>query len=148
MGKKYSIEIDDGKVEIDVYDQRKRKLGVLYVDPNDLNIFDRLEKMESVINNATKRVDDLIKKKAKDKEIIVAIKKADDDIKQALNVIFDYDVSSTIFKNTNCLSTHRGVTLIENFIDGILPILSEVTGTEQKVRQSHINKHTAKYAKR
>lgn len=147
MGKRYSIEFDDGKVEVDVFDPRKRKLGVLRIDPNDLNIFDRIEKSEGKINNATKRVDDLIKQNAKDKVIAAAIKKADEEIKHELDVIFDYNVSETVFKNTNCLSTHRGVIMIEEFIDKILPILSEVTGTEHKIRQSRINKHTAKYAK-
>lgn len=148
MSKRYSIEIDDGKVEVDVYDQRKKKLGVLRIDPNDLNIFDRLEKAEGIINNATKQVDNLIKQNAKDRVLAAAIKKADAEIKHQLDLIFDYDVSQTVFKNTNCLSTHRGVTMIEEFIDRILPILSDVTGTEQKVVQSHIDKHTAKYAKR
>lgn len=148
MGKRYSIEIDDGKVEVDVYDQCKRKLGVLRINPNDLNIFDRIEKSEGIINNAIKRVDDLIRQNAKDREIAVAIKKADEEIKHELDVIFDYNVSETVFRNTNCLSTHRGVIMIEAFIDRILPILSEVTGTEQKVRQRNINKHTAKYAKK
>lgn len=148
MSKRYSIEIDDGKVEVDVYDQRKKKLGVLRIDPNDFNIFDRLEKAEGIINNAIRRVDNLIKQNAKDKVLAAAIKKADEEIKHQLDIIFDYEVSQTVFKNTNCLSTHRGVTMIEEFIERILPILSEVTGTEQKVVQSHIDKHTAKYAKR
>lgn len=148
MSKRYSIEIDDGKVEVDVYDQRKKKLGVLRIDPNDFNIFDRLEKAEGIINNAMKRVDNLIKQNAKNKVLAAAIKKADEEIKHQLDIIFDYKVSQTVFKNTNCLSTHRGVTMIEEFIERIFPILLEVTETEQKVVQSHIDKHTAKYAKR
>lgn len=148
MGKRYSIEIDDGKVEVDVYDQRKRKLGILWIDPNDLNIFARLEESEGVINHATKRVDDLIKQNAKDSVIAAAIKQADKEIKHELDVIFDYNVSETVFRNTNCLSTHKGVIMIEAFIDLIIPIISEITGTEQKIRQSNIDKHTAKYAKK
>lgn len=148
MSKRYSIEIDDGKVEVDVYDQRKKKLGVLRIDPNDFNIFDRLEKAEGIINNAMRRVDNLIKQNVKNRVLAAAIKKADEEIKHQLDIIFDYNVSQTVFKNTNCLSTHRGITMIEEFIEKILPILSEVTGTEQKVVQSHIDKHTAKYANR
>ena len=148
MGKRYSIEIDDGKVEGDVYDQRKRKLGIMRIDPNDLNIFARLEESEGVINHATKRVDDLIKQNAKDRVIAAAIKQADKEIKHELDVIFDYNVSETVFRNTNCLSTHKGVIMIEAFMDRIIPIISEITGTEQKIRKSNIDKHTAKYARK
>lgn len=148
MGKRYSIEIDDGKVEIEVFDSRKKSLGLLLIDPNDLNIFDRLEKAEVIINKATNEVDELIKKNAKDRDIAAAVKRADDKIKKELDYIFDYDVSDTIFKNTNCLSTHRGVPMIEDFINKIMPVLSDVTGTELKVNQRNIRKHTSKYVNR
>lgn len=138
---KYNLEIDDGAVGIDVNNQNGELVGTIYINPSDFNIIERAEQAQS-------RIKDLLEKLETDGESTEKIKQIDKDIREQVDKIFNYEVSSTIFKNSHCLSMKNGITYVERLIDGMLQVIQKILETEVKESNDRMSKYTAPYLKK
>lgn len=140
------IKVQSTKKQYQVVDQYDNELGVVLIDTSDTNMAKRAavakENILAYINEATKVVDNEDEKSAIDR-----ITEIDNKIKEEVNKLFNYDVSSVVFGATNCLSTSGGVTFVENFLSAITPIIEKEFEQEYKAASARVNKYTERYHK-
>ena len=64
-------------------------------------------------------------------------------IKEKLNYVFDYDVSSVIFGNASCLTvTAKGEYYFENFLNAIMPIIEKTFDVRLKKLNMRVKSYT------
>ena len=140
------ISVKSTKKQYLVVDQYDNELGVIEIDPTDSNIAKRGEfakqNILAYIDEATKIAGTEDKDSAIDK-----ISEIDEKIKQEINVLFNYDVSSVVFGATHCLSTSNGVTFVENFLEAVTPIIEKEFEKEAQASSSRVSKYTERYHK-
>lgn len=124
----------------------------IFLDLGDLNFIDRLE-------TARKNIYDRLEEQTKNKstemtgEEAIAqyelMKEDDKFIKEQLNYAFDYDVSSAVFCNANCMTTdEKGVCYFERFLEVMLPEVEKEYNVRMKVVKSRAtDKYTAQKGK-
>lgn len=139
------LQIETGIKKYEIVDENGDVLGVIRIDPKDFNMYERVEiagkNIEELMNAAIKIADgdgaDLIKE--------TRIVELDEKIKEQLNYLFDYDVSSVIFGNKNCLNLNHSVPFIQRFLDMIIPVVKNVVEEEQKESSERVKKYTSQY---
>ena len=140
------ISVKSTKKQYLVVDQYDNELGVVEIDLTDTNIAKRAdtakENILAYIDEAATIADEEDKDTAIDK-----ISEIDEKIKQEINILFNYDVSSVVFGATHCLSTSNGVTFVENFLEAVTPIIEEEFDKEAKAASARISKYTERYHK-
>lgn len=140
------ILIISGKKRYRIVDEYDNELGVIVIDPKDINILKRMkiakDKILAYIDEAS-----TIAGIEDDDVAIEKITAIDDEIKQTVNGLFNYDVSAVFFGETSCLSTSNGITFIERFLDAIIPVLEKEFGKEMDASSKRINKYTEQYHK-
>lgn len=141
------ILVNSGKKRYQIVDEYDNELGVIVIDPKDVNLVKRAmtakDNILAYIDKAAALSDDA----GKEKDVIKEISEIDEMIKKELNTMFGYDISSVVFKETNCLSTLNGVTFIERFLEAISPVLEKEFDKEMKASESRVSKYTARYHK-
>lgn len=140
------ISVKTGKKRYLVVDEYDKKLGVVEIDPADTGILKRTEdaqvNIQEALNELSSLSDDIGKKEMADK-----LTSIDTRIREELNALFNYDVSSVVFKKTHCISTSNGVTFVERFLDAITPIIEKEFDKEFEASSKRIRKYTEKYHK-
>ncbi len=140
------IQIKSTKKQYLIVDQYGNELGVIVIDPSDTNMAKRAEAAKdnilAYINEASQIADD-----KNEESIIDRIAENDKKIKEEINTIFNYDVSSVIFGDTHCLSTSNGVTFVENFLDAVTPVIEQEFEKEFQAASSRISRYTERYHK-
>lgn len=140
------ITVKNTKKQYMVVDQFNNELGVIEIDPTDSNMAKRAETAKQnilgYIDEASKIADAEMKDAAIDK-----ITDIDNKIKEEINTLFNYDVSSVVFGVTHCLSTSNGVTFVENFLEAIAPIIEKEFEAEQQASSKRVSKYTERYHK-
>ncbi len=140
------IQIKNTKKQYLIVDQYGNELGVIVIDPSDTNMAKRAETAKdnilAYINEASQIADD-----KNEESIIDRIAENDKKIKEEINTIFNYDVSSVIFGDTHCLSTSNGVTFVENFLDAVTPVIEQEFEKEFQAASSRISRYTERYHK-
>ncbi len=111
-------------------EKTKFRLGnsdkVIEIDTGDLNFVTRFTDAQSKISAYLETLNINTGSTEKDVE---ALKQADLFMKEQINYIFDYDVSSAVFGNASCMSvTKKGEYYFENFIGAILPVIEHEFG--------------------
>lgn len=138
------ITVNSTKKKYLIVNQFGDELGVITIDPSDVNILKRSE-------NAKKNIIEYIDEATKiagtmnDEDAMEELDKIDKKIKHELNAMFDYDVSSIFFGQTHCLSTSGGITFIENFLDAVIPVIEKEFEKEIQAASDRIDKYTARY---
>lgn len=134
----YKIKIDDGRVPITIDNERNEELGVVYINPNDFNILDRLDQVKK--NIADYKVDE--------KEDITTdrVKELDKLMREQVDYLFDYNVSDMVFKNQHSLSTLQGVTFVERLINALTPVIKQIVEKETENSTKRMSKYIAPYA--
>ena len=147
MSKILNINIDDGRVPIQINGDKDR---VIYLNPSDLN-------MPSRYDEAAKNIDKYIQQyseaEIKDTEKAVeAIYEADKYIKGQINYIFDADVCAVLYADASCLSISHttGYPIFASFLNAIGPIIEDTFKQDnvklKKVLESpNVKKYTEKY---
>lgn len=140
------ILITSGKKRYQIVDEYDNELGVIVIDPKDINI---LKRMEIAKDEILAYIDEAstIAGTEDDNAAIEKITAIDDKIKQAVNRLFNYDVSAVFFGEINCLSTSNGITFIERFLDAIIPVLEKEFSKEMDASSKRISKYTEQYHK-
>ena len=140
------ISIKSTKKQYLLVDQYDNELGVVTIDLSDTNMAKRAdvakENILAYIDEATKIAD-----QKEDAKVIDMITDIDAKIKEEINKLFNYDVSSVVFGNTNCLSTSKGVTFVEHFLEAVAPIIEKEFEQETQAASSRVSKYTERYHK-
>lgn len=112
--KEYSINGDDS--------------AVIRINSSDFNLPIRLEEMEKNTREILIKCEKYIEKR-KDKitnqELLRKLREADVEIRKEIDEAFDSDVSSVLFGKSNCLSLCGGKPLFLNFLEVIVPAITE-----------------------
>lgn len=140
------LQIETGIKKYEIEDENGDLLGVIRIDPKDLNMLVRCEEVEKNVLALIESVDKIVETE----ELETAEKKVieiDEKIKEQLNYLFDYDVSSVIFGNRHCLNTNHGIPFIQRFMDMIIPVVENVVKKENKESRERISKYTKQYGK-
>lgn len=140
------ILVNSGKKRYQIVDEYDNELGIIIIDPKDANLAKRAmvakDNILVYIDRAAAIADS-----EKKKDAIEEISEIDEMIKKELNIMFGYDISSIVFKETNCLSTSNGITFVERFLDAITPVIEKEFEKEFKAAESRVNKYTERYHK-
>lgn len=133
-----SLKFDDGYKEYSINGDESR---VIRINTTDFAIFDRIKKAMSNIDDISKKYKNAEPKTDDEaNELFVSVDKR---VREQINYIFDSDVSSVAFGNTNCFSIvfSNKQPLFYNFLNAIIPtIRSDI----EKV-MSKSNKNVSKY---
>lgn len=119
---------------------------VISVNTTDYAIIDRIKK-------ATKNIEKLAaeyqeKKINNDDEANELFVETDKEIRNQINYIFNSDVCTMAFGNTNCFSLcDDGSALFENFISAIIPVIRADIEAAQEKQSKRIEKYTSQAKK-
>lgn len=140
------IKVQSTKKQYLVVDQYDNELGVVLIDTSDVNMIKRADEAKknilAYINEAARVSDNLDDESAMNK-----VTEIDNNIKQEVNKLLNYDVSSIVFGATNCLSTSGGVTFVERFLEAITPIIEMEFEKEFSATEKRVGKYTERYHK-
>lgn len=130
--KEYSINGDEGKV--------------IRIDTTDFALFDRAQK---AAKNIDKLSDNYRQAKVEtDEQANELFVKVDKDIREQINNIFGYDVSSVVFGITNCMSiTKSGHMLFENFLNAVIPVIKNDMQEAVDKQNKRVEKYTSQVPK-
>lgn len=119
---------------------------IISVNTTDYAILDRIKKSINIIESLSEEYKD--KKINNDDEANEVFVSADLKIREQINYIFNSDVCTSAFGNTNCLSLcDDGSTLFENFINAVVPIIKKDITEAQKKQERHIERYTSQAKK-
>lgn len=137
-----SINFEEGYKEFSINGDPER---VIKFNPTDFAIIERAQTARKEIVEASKSIkdeeDEDVEKTAE------LIKKVDAIIKEKVDYIFGYKISDIVFGLQSPLATKNGITLVERFISGAMPIVQKEIEEEQKKSQAKVSKYTERYHK-
>lgn len=119
---------------------------VISVNTTDYAILDRIKK---ATKNIEKLADEYQEKKINnDDEANELFVETDKEIRNQINYIFNSDVCTMAFGNTNCFSLcDDGSALFENFINAIVPVIKSDIEAAQEKQNKRIEKYTSQAKK-
>lgn len=130
------------KTNVKRYSLNDDESCVISVNTTDYAILDRIKK-------ATKNIEKLAaeyqeKKINNDDEANELFVETDKEIRNQINYIFNSDVCTMAFGNTNCFSLcDDGSALFENFINAIVPVIKSDIEAAQGKQNKRIEKYTS-----
>lgn len=138
-----NINISDDRDAISINGDPER---VIYVHATDFNIKVRAQKARTEIGNM---LEELEKANPENEGVFADIlEDVDKRIREQINYIFDYDVSTPVFGACSPLmALKNGKSYVEAFLDAITPELEQIAEKAAKASEKRINKHAGKYAK-
>lgn len=119
---------------------------VVSINTTDYAILDRIKKsLKNIEKLSTEYKNKAVNNDDEANELFVS---ADKEIREQINYIFNSDVCTSAFGNTNCLSLcDDGSTLFENFVNCVIPIIRRDITEAQKKQSKHIEKYTSQAKK-
>lgn len=141
------IKISSSAKEYLLVDENDNELGTIRVDVTDFGFFNRAKEAEKNITEIMKRMEQLQRQHVGTEEAFEQLAQYDKEVKEQMNLMFDYDVSSVVFGNKNCLSIGNGETFIARFLKAILPVIKKDIEKEQKKSVQKMSKYTKGYVK-
>jgi hypothetical protein len=135
------IVINTGLVDIPLVNEKGDSLGIISFNPKDYNLAVRIKDgMEKIKEICSIEYDNM-----NNEESLDLYKKCESDLREEINKIFDYDVSSVLFQNMSSLSSSKGKLFIEQFLEGVSPVIIDEIQKEQKASEKRISKYTNHY---
>lgn len=138
-----SLNFDTGYKEYAINGDESK---VIRISTTDIAFYDRTKK---AMKNIERLSEDYRKAEVKTSdhanELFV---KADRDIKEQINSIFGYDVSSVVFGISNCMSvTESGYMLFENFLNVVIPVIEKDIQNAMNKQNKRVKKYTSQVPK-
>ena len=146
MQGKYAVEINDGFEEVEVKNQFGECVGFIRINPGDINIIAREEKAEKEIQKILEKVQETAADTEEDEEVLEKkLIELDAEIKEQIDMIFDYNVSETVFKNQHCLATSNGKFYVERMLEAFEPVIAQIVKKETQASQKRMDKYLKQY---
>lgn len=139
-----SIKFDEGYKEYSINGDANR---IIRVDTADYGLIERFEEAEKRIKKQLEKYKGIKIRpdgsaEMKDEEACKAISELSQTIREAIDYIFDDEVSPVVFGNRSPLSTRKGVPLYERFINAMMPIIKSDIESEAKESNKRIQKYS------
>lgn len=124
------------------------------LNPNDVGIVSRLAELTPKFNSVQKRYQSLDNFSGKgegeytDEELLdfgKNFKELDTEIRESINYLFDYDVSSVCAGGGSMFDMYEGEFRFVVIIDTLLEMYTDTIAKEAKKRADRIQRHTNKY---
>jgi hypothetical protein len=140
-----NLQFDDGYKEFSINGDESR---VIRFNPRDFAILERIKESYDAIEAASATSEDTELKPDGSplNELSVAagiVRKFDDTVKEAINHIFNSDVSTAVFGKQSPLSLVGGSPLYERFLETVIPVIRKEVEAESKKSRDRINKYTS-----
>lgn len=133
------LNFNDGKKGYSVNGDENR---IIYFNPSDVNLYDRVEKAGEEITSAIESLpSDFVNENPETLVVMETVKLAQEKIKKALNFMLDSDCYDAIFGNTSPLTPVNG----ELLINGVMQGLTELIIAESEKDMKALNKKLDKY---
>lgn len=137
-----SIKVDTGYKVYDIEDEYGEIRGQIKVPTNDLNYQQRAIDTSNRIKSFVVEAKNLPSEITREEEIAV-LTDLDNKIKAEINKLFDDEnASKVVFGNQHCLNTKNGISLVERFVNAIMPVIRADMEKEQKASMKRIEKYT------
>ena len=139
-----NISFDEGIKEYTINNDPDR---VLRINTSDISLLTRADEAEKNIDAFMKRYDN-IKIKADgtadtdDETAYLAVKEITEYVREQIDYIFNASVCDVVFGRANPLSTSKGITLYERFLNAVMPIIRADIEAENKEAQKRAEKYT------
>lgn len=135
-----SIKINTGLKTFDIEDEYGNILGQISINPSDINLFEKANKARENILKQISTIDDMDSDKMSNEDIYKVLQDTDKFIKAEIDNLLGAGVSDIVFKG-NCLNTVNGITLAENFLSAILPIIQQEINKEVSKSEERMSKY-------
>ena len=138
-----SINLKTNRKEIEI--QRDGEVvGYIYFDPTDAAIIDRLLTAKETLDKTP------VPEITDDEDITVTMKKlreADGALRAAVDYAFAYPCSDVVFGDGFAITSRKGVSMFEQFLDGAMDIIEQFMDEEVKASAERQAKYLDKYRK-
>lgn len=144
------IVVDTGLVKYAIREKTtKEYLGVIAFNPADFNILKRFDDAKKKIEKAQLNINEDIELddsgNPKEIEYIKIVNKVNKIICDAIDYIFDAQISKIVFGNKSPLAIIGGKLLFEVFLEAVQPIIQNRVGESMKNTEIKTSKYTSKY---
>lgn len=141
------VKIKSKKTNIKVLNENDEVLGILSFYPTDLELPKRAEEGQKRIEKLIKQVKENSMNMSKE-EFLDSMHELNEKTKELLNYIFDDDIGQ-LFGNTSMFTpTSDGTLLVENILDGVLPVVTEQIKNNMNKSSENMRKYLEDYEKK
>lgn len=141
------VKIKSKKTNIKVLNENDEVLGILSFYPNDLELPKRAEEGQKRIEELIRQVKENSMNMSKE-EFLDSMHELNEKTKELLNYIFDDDIGQ-LFGNTSMFTpTSDGTLLVENILDGVLPVVTEQIKENMNKSSENMRKYLEDYEKK
>lgn len=137
--KNYDIKVDTGATNVRIRDFDGEILGVVKINPTDVDIVERYTTVVDKFNNLDFGKDE----KVSDEQML----KLSDMIKEQFDYLFNYSVSKVFFSKCSPLTIiSDGDFYFENVFNNLAPVIEDIVNVRVQKKMKKIKKYTDKYA--
>lgn len=141
------VKIKSKKTNIKVLNENDEVLGILSFYPTDLELPKRAEEGQKRIEELIRQVKENSMNMSKE-EFLDSMHELNEKTKELLNYIFDDDIGQ-LFGNTSMFTpTSDGTLLVENILDGVLPVVTEQIKVNMNKSSENMRKYLEDYDKK
>lgn len=141
------VKIKSKKTNIKVLNENDEVLGILSFYPTDLELPKRAEEGQKRIEELIRQVKENSMNMSKE-EFLDSMHELNEKTKELLNYIFDDDIGQ-LFGNTSMFTpTSDGTLLVENILDGVLPVVTEQIKENMNKSSENMRKYLEDYEKK
>ena len=141
------VKIKSKKTNIKVLNENDEVLGILSFYPTDLELPKRAEEGQKRIEELIRQVKENSMNMSKE-EFLDSMHELNEKTKELLNYIFDDDIGQ-LFGNTSMFTpTSDGTLLVENILDGVLPVVTEQIKENMNKSSENMRKYLENYEKK
>lgn len=136
------------KTNVKRYSLNDDESCVISINTTDYAILDRIKKATKNIERLTEEYQEKKIDNDNDDEANALFVETDKEIRKQINYIFNSDVCTMAFGNTNCFSLcDDGSALFENFINAVVPVIKSDIEAAQEKQNKRIEKYTSQAKK-
>lgn len=135
-----TINTQTNRKEIEII-RDGEKAGSVYFSPSDTAILDRLEQVRHKLDTET------VKEDGSFEEMLAEARRVDKILRDAVDYAFASPVSDVVFGNTYAFTTSGGVSLLEQFLEGAIEIITKEMEKEANASMERQAKYLDKYKK-
>lgn len=138
------VKINSKKMSIRVLDEEDKELGIISFYPNDFEFPVRAEQGQKELMQLIKKVQEQAEQQDQ-RAFFQTMHELNEKAKKILNGIFNEDIAK-LFGNTNMFTPlSDGKLLIENILDGIIPVIVEEINQCAEQTKSRTEKYLEDY---
>lgn len=143
-----SITVDDGSVRVPIKNLYGDEIGVFYFRPTDLGIIDRYNNLAQNFDRVVEPLEkadiaaDGTAADPEDEESMAALKEAETRLKEAVDALFDANMSEAFFGHMHPFSPIGGRFYCETAIEAVGSFISRQFDIETEKVASRVEKYT------